>query len=544
MNKYQLYVAQQADRSRRRITALVGASYEEDINQNNARSGRRRGCRPGSRRDGVTNALADSSTCIDGDGPVGKKTHQKRGVMARRSEDGEREIIHPEQSSWYTQYVNNAIMEEEKHYQNKFRQRFRLPYQNYLELVEDCKCSSIFERWTANNKFAPNRTPMELLVLGALRYLGRGWTFDDLEESTAVSRDVHRCFFHSFIDFGSTVLYEKYVNAPQTFDEAKRHMAEFTEAGLAGSVGSSDCTNIVSEKIEYNLRNNHLGPKSSHTARTFSLTANHRKRILHSTKGGPARWNDQMMVRFDQFVSGIWDGTRLQDVEFELFEKDEHGNVVSVQYQGGYVIVDNGYLRWSVTVPPFKVTNKETEICWSKWVESMRKDVEDTFGNLKGRWRILKTGIRIHGVNGVDKIWLTCCALHNWLLDIDGLDEVWTDGVSASASDWTGEMGMHDFEGVGTEIPNAIARLSTNLEPRSYDLSGMGPGEDAINTHPVGIDLGHDLELISPPSGVRVVKDLGLGYFRRRLVEHFDILWQRNEVVWPKRKGPVRLLEE
>ena len=67
MNKYQLYVAQQADRSRRRITALVGASYEEDINQNNARSGRRRGCRPGSRRDGVTNALADSSTCIDGE---------------------------------------------------------------------------------------------------------------------------------------------------------------------------------------------------------------------------------------------------------------------------------------------------------------------------------------------------------------------------------------------------------------------------------------------------------------------------------------------
>ena len=73
------------------------------------------------------------------------------------------------------------------------------------------------------------------------------------------------------------------------------------------------------------------------------------------------------------------------------------------------------------------------------------------------------------------------------------------DGVSASASNWTGEMGMHDFEGaVGTEIPNAIARLSTHLEPWSYDLSGMGPGEDAINTHPVDIDLGHDLELISP----------------------------------------------
>jgi hypothetical protein len=52
----------------------------------------------------------------------------------------------------------------------------------------------------------------------------------------------------------------------------------------------------------------------------------------------------------------------------------------------------------------------------------MRKDVECTFSILKGRWRILKAGVRIHVVDGVDDVWLTCCALHNWLLDIDGLN--------------------------------------------------------------------------------------------------------------------------
>ena len=91
------------------------------------------------------------------------------------------------------------------------------------------------------------------------------------------------------------------------------------------------------------------------------------------------------MVRFDQFVSGIWDGTVLPDVEFELYERDVNGHIITVKYQGGYVIVDNGYLQWLVTVLLFKVTNKETEICWSKWVESMRKDIEDTFGILKGQ---------------------------------------------------------------------------------------------------------------------------------------------------------------
>ena len=31
-------------------------------------------------------------------------------------------------------------------------------------------------------------------------------------------------------------------------------------------------------------------------------------------------------------------------------------------------------------VPPFKVTNQIRELRWSKWVKSMRKDVECTFG--------------------------------------------------------------------------------------------------------------------------------------------------------------------
>ena len=51
--------------------------------------------------------------------------------------------------------------------------------------------------------------------------------------------------------------------------------------------------------------------------------------------------------------------------------------------------------------------------------------MECAFGILKGRWRILKTGIRVQGIEAVNKVWLTCCALHNWLLEIDGLDSDW-----------------------------------------------------------------------------------------------------------------------
>ncbi len=82
----------------------------------------------------------------------------------------------------------------------------------------------------------------------------------------------------------------------------------------------------------------------------------------------------------------------------------------------------------------------------------MRKDVECTFGILKGRWRILKAGVRVHGVEQVDKIWLTCCAFHNWLLDIDGLSEEWKEGIPV-ISDWEGPLADMDYEGVAQLCP-------------------------------------------------------------------------------------------
>ena len=58
-----------------------------------------------------------------------------------------------------------------------------------------------------------------------------------------------------------------------------------------------------------------------------------------------------------------------------MYEKDANGNTIRVRYKGAWIIVDNGYLSWSTTVPPFTNTNWRDEVRWSEWVESMRKDV-------------------------------------------------------------------------------------------------------------------------------------------------------------------------
>ena len=61
-----------------------------------------------------------------------------------------------------------------------------------------------------------------------------------------------------------------------------------------------------------------------------------------------------------------------------------------------------------------------------------------TFGIMKGRFRILKIGIRVQSIEAVNKLWCTCCALHNMFLEADGLNETWETGTD---SDWIGGLG-------------------------------------------------------------------------------------------------------
>jgi hypothetical protein len=63
---------------------------------------------------------------------------------------------------------------------------------------------------------------------------------------------------HKFIEFGATVLYQKFVVAPlNAKEEAAGHTEEFKRAGLPAWVGLTDATHILLEKVEYCLRQSH-----------------------------------------------------------------------------------------------------------------------------------------------------------------------------------------------------------------------------------------------------------------------------------------------
>ena len=97
--------------------------------------------------------------------------------------------VTPKLSSWWLDYIEN-LEPDCPTWNNIFRQRFRLPCESYLQILEwmtGDDCDELFDRWRTeadgytgrkNNKKV---SPIELLLLGSLRYLGRGWTFDDIQ---------------------------------------------------------------------------------------------------------------------------------------------------------------------------------------------------------------------------------------------------------------------------------------------------------------------------------------------------------------------------
>ena len=142
--------------------------------------------------------------------------------------------------------------------------------------------------------------------------------------------------------------------------------------------------------------------------------------------------------------------------------------------------------------------------------------MECCFGILKGRWKCLKYGIRFYGIDVADKVWLTCCALHNMLLEVDGLATKWKEGIP---SYWEEE--VDDV----SALPFALRRLAEASGKTSFDLSGMGPGTDVDMTLdvPGNDDDYNDADSNEGRENATSVKNMSYDKFREKLVRHFNI---------------------
>jgi hypothetical protein len=186
--------------------------------------------------------------------------------------------ITPMLSSWYIWYIQDSKPESMK-WAKTFRSRFRLPYASFPDLlkmvVNDDGDSSKRWRTTLNHAIRTpcskrGTSPVAMLFLSALRYLGQGWTFDGLEESTYIHKEVHQVFFLRINEFGACKLYPTYVRMPNSIQDLQECEMAYGIAGFPGCIGSKDTTHIPLERVDYIDRQQHLGFKSSATTRTYN----------------------------------------------------------------------------------------------------------------------------------------------------------------------------------------------------------------------------------------------------------------------------------
>jgi hypothetical protein len=94
----------------------------------------------------------------------------KRHPILCRADDGTLREATFEDSTWWRLYIETPPTG--KRLLKIFRNRFRLPYDEFEKLVKDILSHELFARWTHHDACGNKPSDVRLLLLGSLRYLG------------------------------------------------------------------------------------------------------------------------------------------------------------------------------------------------------------------------------------------------------------------------------------------------------------------------------------------------------------------------------------
>jgi len=337
-------------------------------------------------------------------------------------------------SQWMMMLQDEGLRQPDSAVSKKFRRRFRVPYPVYLDLLDKTEMELGFTRRPLDF-LGTQGVPLELQVLGVLRVLGRGTCFDGIEELSLADEETHRVFFHRWTKKFSDKYFTTYIHPPRNAEELARAIDIYTRMGLPGAMGSVDVVHVRWDKCPVTLTNICKG-KEGYPSLGYECTVDHHLKYIAVTRGYYGTYTDKTIVQYDKFVSDLHENKYElgRDYEFTLYDKE--GNPSTEK--GAYLICDGGYLAWRILMTGFKYYTTWAEALWSALMESCRKDVERSFGILKGRFRCLKLPIEFHTQDRIDNMFWSCCILHNMLLSYDGRDMLWQE------EEWLGEDGNHD----------------------------------------------------------------------------------------------------
>lgn len=293
--------------------------------------------------------------------------------------------------------------------------------------------------------------------------------------------------------------------------KTKEHLTEIEAAykvlGLPGAVGSMDVVHIAWCMCPGELTNLAKG-KEGFPSIAYNVICDHEGRALAVLQGAYGATNDKTIVRFDGFV----DDVRCDDffTEFSYEIRTGPGPEDRRMTKGAYLIVDDGYHKWAATQAASKVCSNPQYAIWRQQMESVRKDIECFFGQMKARFRLLKLPVSFHKKEDIDNVVSVCVCLQNiihdwdkangdktsWEVQADFEDEVPNDDDEARhwcrpiirrsmknvAVSRAGAKG--DFSGFGaSSFPHGAQRGLGRVQPDEHEFARNEAKQSELVTH-------------------------------------------------------------
>ena len=362
--------------------------------------------------------------------PVNVRQANPRLDMRGRGNRQKRPKKDPYASIFFLKYIQEAdestlldnttdtIWDASSYDGKTFRRRFGIPYKIFHSINKDWLRHGEFRK--EGDALGQERTDSRILLLGCFRFLAKGITFDAVEELSNVSLAYFHVFFKKFVDWFPKCYNKDWIVFPSDNVGVRHVEARYASRALPGCVGSIDCVHLGWDMCPAGFQADCLGKEGFPTL-VFEVIVSYTRRIMAVTPSFFGAWNDKTVVKFDQTVTKLRTDPFYTQYSWDVV--DSQGRTSS--QKGLYLICDGGYLSWQTLIPPYKhQIEGSAEGKWSKHVESLRKDVECTFGILKKRFAILKNHCRIHSKEQIEDIFRICCILHNMNHDFDGLDNV------------------------------------------------------------------------------------------------------------------------
>jgi hypothetical protein len=174
----------------------------------------------------------------------------------------------------------------------------------------------------------------------------------------------------------------------------------YQKMGMGPEIASTSCTHLELGKCPHNFRTVCTGISGKPTL-SYSLSCSHQRKIYHVSEGFAGSKNVKDISKQDSFIIAVGAESIYRNFKWTLDVTD----TTTEKRTGVFFIRDESYHKWGHMICGLKVsfivlffgqshiivqhTSEHFHTLWSLHMESVRKDVECTFGILKCRFRIL-----------------------------------------------------------------------------------------------------------------------------------------------------------